>query len=127
MSDMATIFGNNNNNTSIAGTVAADTLYGGNSTSETNTGNDKSPALSAGYEGVEVEVRTDDLNLATNSGRDSLDRRIESAARQACGSSDANAALADRMHQKACLANARTKAKMIAAARISQTSALAAR
>ena len=107
--------------------VAASTLAIATVPACANTGNDKSPALSAGYEGVEVEVRTDDLNLATNSGRDSLDRRIESAARQACGSSGGNAGLAARMHQNACLANARTKAKMIAAAKISQLSALAAR
>jgi UrcA family protein len=31
-----------------------------------------------------AEVRVDDLNLATQAGRDTLDRRIESAARQVC-------------------------------------------
>ena len=35
-----------------------------------------------------VEVKYDDLDLSTRAGQDKLERRIESAARSACGMSD---------------------------------------
>ena len=64
--------------TSLA--VAAAILAVATIPASANAAGEKTRALSAGYESVTVEVRTDDLNLATVSGRDSLDRRIESAA-----------------------------------------------
>ena len=92
-----------------------------------NAAGENTRALSAGYESVTVEVRTDDLNLATVSGRDSLDRRIESTAHRVCGYNNGPVKPSVRMHQKACLSTALTTARAIAAAKISQSSALAAK
>ena len=111
--------------TSLA--VAAAILAVATIPASANAAGEKTRALSAGYESVTVEVRTDDLNLATVSGRDSLDRRIESTAHRVCGYNNGPVELSVHMHQKACLSTALTKARAIAAAKISQSSALAAK
>ena len=107
--------------------VAAATLAIATVPASANAAEERTRVLSAGYESATIEVRADDLNLATVSGRESLDRRIESAAREVCGYTNGNVGLSARMKQKACLSTARNNAQTIAAAKVAQTSALAAK
>ena len=80
-----------------------------------------------GYESRSIDVRTDDVNLTTQSGRDTLDRRIESAARQVCGSGFGNLSLPQRQAQRECMGKARNQARSIVEAKVAQQSALAAK
>lgn len=103
-----------------AATLAAATIPASASAAPATAG-------SGGYENVAVEVRTDDLNLATASGRSALDRRINYAARKACGFSRDKIDLVESQRQNACMSKARGNAETAVAARIAQTSALAAK
>lgn len=58
--------------------------------------------VAANAETVSVRVDHADLNLATQSGRAVLDRRIALAAREICGSPDAEQNLALKMSARRC-------------------------
>lgn len=57
---------------------------------------------------VSTEVRTDDLNLASPSGRDRLDQRVARAARQLCAFQTRSLAAIDA--EKSCVALAMKRA-----------------
>ena len=103
-------------------TLAFATIPVSASAGQANTG-----VLAGGYESVSIEVRTDDINVATASGSDVLNRRIESAARQVCGDASGNIALTERTRQRTCMTKVRNEARALAAAQISKSSALAAK
>ena len=50
-----------------------------------------------------VEVKYDDLDLSTRAGQDKLERRIESAARSACGMEVRTGRLTPSTAQRQCL------------------------
>lgn len=82
-------------------------------------------AQPAGNEPLTMQVRYDDINLSTTTGRSKLDARIASAARKVCGVSSGRTTLREKQAQHDCVS--KTRGEALAAAKTVQTGALAAK
>jgi UrcA family protein len=69
-----------------------------------------SPAAAASSDPATHIVRYSDLDLSSQAGRATLDRRINHAVRMVCGTA-ASAALQDKLNVQKCYATARASAK----------------